>query len=180
MRENKIVQFVSFETLLDTEQFIIQWEQFTKPDRSDQEITLQQSKKNDLFRYIAQHRYTVGKFDFVFSKARRSPHSPATPIRIEHEGGYSVLQLQRMNEARENESKIFAFVTSPSTDLNIFRQLSLNGKLNIYEAYYESCQYAYILEYFVKNEKAADLLHQLQERNTVETGIYRECVMEIS
>ena len=48
MREDKIVQFVVFETTLAKEQFLMQWEQFTRSVNSDQDVTLQQSEKNGL------------------------------------------------------------------------------------------------------------------------------------
>ena len=66
----------------------------------------------------------------------------------------------------------------PETDLGIFRQFSVHGKLNIYEAYYENCDFAYILEFFVKNEYAGDVLQQLKILTSFEeAGIYKECLV---
>ena len=45
MREEKIVQFVTFETILGKEEFISHWEKFTRSDYSDQDVLLHQSKK---------------------------------------------------------------------------------------------------------------------------------------
>ena len=88
------------------------------------------------------------------------------------------MQEERTNDAHVNESKIFAFLISPQTDLNVYRQLSVHAKLNIYEAYYENCQYAYVLEFFVKNKYVAELLESLKQYDTAETGVYKECVLQ--
>ena len=83
-----------------------------------------------------------------------------------------------MTDTHVDESKVFAFLTSSKADLNMYKQLSAHGKLNIYEAYYENCQYAYILEYFVKNKYVAELLEQLKQYDVPEIGIYKECALQ--
>ena len=49
-------------------------------------------------------------------------------------------------------------------------------KLNIYEAYYENCQYAYILEYFVQSKATLDLVAELKKNEAVDIGVYKECM----
>jgi len=50
--------------------------------------------------------------------------------------------------------------------------------LNIYEAYYESCTYQYILEFFVAELRARDLMRQLKLRTSdAEIGMYKECLI---
>ncbi len=180
MQKNKIVQFVCFETRIDTEQFIMEWEQYTRSVNSNSDVTLQQSEKNGVFRYIAQHRSETGEFQFIFTKARRSSRTPEVEIRVKQAGGYSILQVERMNDTYADESKIFAFITDTQADLNVYRQSPSHSKLNIYEAYYENCQYAYILEFFVKNKYVSELLDQLKQYHAVETGIYKECSLQVS
>src|SRR4051812_15420589 len=117
MREDKIVQFVRFETVLPKDQFIVQWEHFTRSVNSDLDVTLQQSEENGVFSYISQHRFIAGQFQFVFEKARRSSKQREVHIKAEQAGGYSVLQSERMDDARANESKVFAFVMNSQEDL---------------------------------------------------------------
>jgi hypothetical protein len=144
-------------------------------------VTLQQSEKNNLFQYIAQHRCTINEFDFIFFRTRRSRNqSAAVPIKTERLGGYSILQSERTGDLDSNESKVFGFVIDTASNLDVYRQMSSYGQLNIYEAYYESCCYAYILEFFIKNEFCSELLQQLSQYNATEAGIYKECVLEIS
>jgi hypothetical protein len=178
MKENTIVQFVTFETTLDSEAFILQWEQYKRSVNSDVNVTLQQRVLNNgTFKYISQHRNPAGEFQFVFEKERRSSKSPEVEIRRKQAGGYSVLQLQSKNDPEADESKIFVFIVKPETDLDIFRHFSVHGKLNIYEAYYENCEFAYILEFFVKDEYAHDFIQQLKILTSfAEAGIYKECL----
>lgn len=178
MRADKIVQFVCFDTTLGSEQFIKRWEQYSRSVNSDLDVTLQQSEKNGVFRYVAQHRCAAGELTFVFTKEGRSSRTPQVEIKARQAGGYTILQEERMNDAHLNESKIFAFIINPQTDLSIYRKLTANSKLNIYEAYYENCSYAYILEFFVKNKYVAELLEQLKQYDIPEIGIYKECVLQ--
>jgi hypothetical protein len=177
MKENMIVQFVSFETALDSKAFIPQWEQYQQATTKNASATLQQHVlKNGKFKYIAQHRCPSGEFRFVFNRERRSSKIPEAEIRKKMAGGYSCLQLECVNEPKADESKILVFTIDPQTDLDTFRQFSVHGKLNIYEAYYENCEFAYILEFFVKNEYAGDVLQQLKIlTDFAEAGIYKEC-----
>jgi hypothetical protein len=181
MRENRIVQFVCFETTLNKEEFITQWEQFTSPISSKPHITLQQSEKKGLFKYIAQHFCNADEFEFVFARARRYSHNvAAAPIRTEKAGGYTMVQSEKRGDALEDESKIFVFLNNTQTDLDIYRRLNSYGKLNIYEAYFENCLYAYILEFFVKSEFTTELLLQLKKYDAAKIGIYKEFALEIS
>lgn len=179
MSRNKVVHFVSFETLLDTEEFNTRWQEYTRSDNIDRDVTLQQSLKGNGFIYIAQHRCMSGEMPFVFEKARRSSRVRQIEIVTKLAGGYSKLQSERNDDPQEDETKIFAFIPEPVTDLNSYKNLSsVHGKLNIYEPYYENCKYAYILEFFEKSELSAELLESLKQKGISDTGIYKECVKE--
>jgi len=180
MGEDKIVYFVSFETILDSEQFISKWNDYTRSKNIDRNVTMQQSVKKNMFRYIAQHRCNTGELHFVFEKARRSSRTPEVEIAAKLAGGYSIIQADRVNDTDENESKVFAFLFDPAADLDLYRRLSSNNELNIYEAYFENCTYAFVLEFFVKNEQAAELMELLKQYHITETGIYKECVLQSS
>jgi hypothetical protein len=179
MSQDTIVQFVSFETTLDREEFITKWQEYTRSNNSDRNVTMQQSAKENGFRYLVQHRCATGGPGFVFEKGKRSSRTPEIGITTKLAGGYSYLQSKRKNDINANECKVFAFLTSPSADLDVFRQLDANSQLNIYEAYYENCRYAYILEFFVKNKNAAELLDSLKKIDVAETGIYKECALQL-
>jgi hypothetical protein len=177
MKEETIVQFVVFETTLDREQFFVQWERYMQSMNNEKDITLQQHVlKNGKFKYVSQHKCSSGDFQFVLNKERKVSKMRQAEVRKKLAGGYYAVQLEYVHETKKGESKIMVFVEDPQTDLDSFRQFCVHGKLNIYEAYYENCQFAYILEFFIKNEYAADVLQQLKIFTSfVEAGIYNEC-----
>lgn len=176
MTRNTKVQFVLFETNLSVEPFIKRWKEYTRSSKSDADVTLQQSNYNGAFRYIAQHRFNSEEVQFVFTKEKRSARLVQELIRLNIAGGYSILQAEQLTGAGPNERKVFAFISDPATDLMVYKDLSREGKLNIYEPYYQNCKYAYILEYFIKSKQADGLVEQLKKLETAtDVAIYQEC-----
>ena len=175
MTPNTKVQFVTFETTLPAKPFMERWKEYKRSLKSDEEVTLQQTEHNGGFRYIAQHRFPSETVQFVFTKSKRSSSVPQENIKLNKAGGYSILQAEKLTGASPNETKVFAFITEPRTDLNIYKELAGEGKLNIYEPYYLSCKFAYILEYFINKNKAEDLTNQLKKLDTLDVAIYDEC-----
>lgn len=175
MTLNTKVQFVTFETILPAEPFLKRWKEYTRSSKSDKDVTLQQSDYNGAFRYIAQHHFESEEVQFVFTKEKRSSRVAQELIKSDMAGGYSILQAERLSGAGPNERKVFAFISDPTTDLMIYKNLSKDSKLNIYEPYYENCKYAYILEYFIKSNQAEGLVEQLKNPDTTDVSIYQEC-----
>jgi hypothetical protein len=174
MTEDTKVQFVCFETSLDREPFMKRWKAYNRSPRSDADVILQQCKRDDLFLYIAQHRFESNDMQFEFTKEGRSGRIVQERIKTTIIGGYALLQLQNKQGAAHDESKIFVFVDNASGNLDLYKKLAGNSKLNIYQAYFQNCSYAYILEYFVKNKYASEFLEQLEKQDDSKAGIYKE------
>lgn len=175
MTPNIKVQFVLFETPLSAEPFMKRWKEYKRSSKSDVDVTLQQSENNGTFKYIAQHRFANEEVQFVFAKEKRSHGIAQEPIKSNKAGGYSMLQAEQTTEAGPNESKVFAFISDPTTDIKACKDLSQEGKLNIYEAYYMSSKFAYILEYFIDRKQAEGLVEQLKKLEITDVAIYQEC-----
>ena len=176
MKKDSIVQFVSFETTVETNEFRAQWEEYNKLVTGKQDVTLQQEVDGkNLHRYLSQHRFHEDDIQFSFKKGRRSAHDPEIEMRIKETGGYSTLQLECDHETTANDCKVFVFL-STAPDLQLYKELLSYQYLNIYQAYYESCTYTYILEFFVDNKHVPELLEQLKLHNRIsEIGVYKEC-----
>ncbi len=174
MSKDQKVQFVCFETTLDKDAFIKRWEQYTRSVKSNKLVTLQQSEKGGAFKYISQHRFAAGELLFVFSKEHRTSRVVQASIKTTQIGGYGVLQEERAPDAVGNDHKLFGFLTDPKADLTLYKKLPVPFKLNIYEAFYENCKYAYILEYFVKAKDAVMLQSELSLHGLDEADIYKE------
>lgn len=175
MTPNTKIQFVTFETTLSAKPFMERWKEYKRSLKSDEDVTLQQTENNSCFRYIAQHRFASEQVQFVFTKSKRSSSVPQENIKLNKAGGYSILQAEKLSDASSNESKVFAFISDPGTDLTIYKELGGEGKLNIYEPYYLSCKFAYILEYFINKKMAEGLADQLKKLDTLDVAIYDEC-----
>jgi len=99
-------------------------------------------------------------------------------MRVRQLGGYTSLQTQCKKESKENETKIFVFITAQGMTLEECQQFAHYRYLNIYKAYFESCNYDHILEFFVANEHIDTFMEQLRLQNRIESGLYKECVLE--
>lgn len=174
MKTKPITQFISFDTRLDQEAFDQVWAQL-EPAHGDV-VVQQQKAKNNKFRYWAQYNVNPNELDFLFDSPRKGVNAPMGDVRRKNAGGYSFLQRERQEEAGEDESKVLIFLTDPAPNLDSFREFRVHGKLNIYEAYFESCTYSYILELYVKDHYVQDVLNQLKIFTAfAEAGIYKEC-----
>jgi hypothetical protein len=180
MRKDKIVYFVSFDTTLDSGQFITQWESYTSSVSSNADVVLQQSERNGKFKYLSQHYCNAGEFQFLITKAVRVFRQTQVEVKTRQMGGYTISQLQRASDTQQRESKVFVFITDPQTDITIYKKLTAKIALNIYEGYYENCDFAYILEFFTKSKDIDQLLAQLKECNEIHPEIYKECFLKVA
>ena len=180
MENETIVQFVWFETVGDNLEFMSLWDEYSKDMRKVQSIKLQQEiGKKRGSRYLSQHSCYKDDFKFIFKKERRSAHFPEVEMKVRQLGGYTQSQVQCKHDSKKNESKIFVFITGAETNVDVFRHLSNYRFLNIYDAYFESSNYNYILEFFVENSHVEEFMEQLKMQNRhIESGMYKECVLQ--
>ncbi len=180
MIKDTIVQFVCFVTNLELDEFAPKWEQYAKRlMNKKQEPNLQQqvTKSKNKFRYISQHEWPDRDFHFSFMNERTSEHFPEHNVRVVQIGGYISQQEKIKHSEEDGEVKLIAFISHNETYIDFYSQLPLYHHLNIYQAFYESCTYGYVLEFFVPERDADELLLQLKQRPGVETGIYKECLV---
>ncbi len=178
MKSDTIVHFVYFETALDKDAFIQRWENFARSANSDNDVTLQASKQDEQFTYIAEHRCDSAGFQFKFTKAAKLSRVRQAEIKTMLLGGYTIIKEEKTDEAAKNESKVFVFLSYDDTDVNVYKQLQFHGKLNIYKAYYENCTYAYILEFFAHNKYIPELMSQIHQYKTSGINIYKKCSLK--
>ena len=173
--KDTIVQFVCYETAMNTEEFIVQWERFTKRFLNKGiEVTLQEQMSKNKFKFVSRNVWAQDSFQFVFMEGRLSHNFPEGHVKVVEAGGYTPLQIE-CNRAKGDNVKILVFSKDPQTDIDAFKKLTNYSHLNIYEAYYESCKYAYIFEFYVKESIADDFKKQLQVEITgAEIGVYKE------
>ena len=172
MSKIKEVQFVCFETELDQDEFMVRWKKYTGSLHSKADVVIHRSPVKGKFKYIAQHFITGSPLQFTFSQEGVRSKVVQVSIKTTLAGGYSLLQKGRHAPAKKIKN-VFAFINDPQADLKKFNSLSSSAPY-IYEAYYENCRHAYILEYFTDSHDAAELLEQLKQQGADEAGIYEE------
>ncbi len=127
------------------------------------------------FQYISRHEWPDKDFQFSFMDERKSEHFPEHNVRVVQTGGYVPLHVEKRHPEEDADIKLIAFISHNETDIEFYRNLPLYHHLNIYQAFYESCSFGYVMEFFVSEKDVDDLLLRLKQRTGVETGIYREC-----
>jgi hypothetical protein len=180
MKKNTLVQFVCFVTNLEPDEFVPKWERYAKKliDYNPETTLLQQVETKSKYRYISQHDWQDRDVHFSFMNDRRSEHFPEHNAKVVQIGGYTLLQTERRKHIDNNDlTKLIAFISHEEYDVDYFRTLPLYSRLTIYQPYYESCSYGYVMEFFVPEIDADDLARQIKERKGTEVGTYKECMM---
>ena len=180
MKKSILVQFVCFITNLEPDEFAPKWERYARKliDHNPETALLQQVETKSKYRYISQHDWEDRDFHFSFMNDRRSEHFPEHNVKVVQIGGYTLLLTERRKHIDNSDStKLIAFISHEEYDVDFYRNLTLYSKLNIYQPYYESCSYGYVMEFFVPGNDADDLAKQLKERKGVELGTYKECML---
>ncbi len=180
MIKDTIVQFVCFLTNLELDEFSPEWERYGDQlkDKKAEPVLLQQVSVNkNKFRYVSAHVWPERDFHFTFINERPSKYFPENKVRILQAGGYKPIQIEKRKSTFNADNRILAFISHNETDITFYQQLPLYSSLNIFQAYYESCTYGFILEFFVPEINVMDLLQELKKRDGLETGIFRECLV---
>jgi hypothetical protein len=183
MNQNKIVQFVGFITALGSDKFVERWEFYVQQLNGNKtKSSLQkQSGAKSRFKYISQHLCAQEDFKFSFMNKRASEHFPEHNVRVVHAGGYMPLQIESNRQDKKGNVNVMVFIKNQGADISFYRKLLLYYKLNIYQAYYENCAYAYIMEFLVKESDTYNFMLQIptgiNHYACDEAALYEECEM---
>ncbi|MDP4263875.1 MAG: hypothetical protein Q8941_15210 [Bacteroidota bacterium] len=179
MKKDTIVQFVCFITDIGLDEFMPKWERYAKRlMKGNAEMTLQQrGETKTRFRYISQHVWPDQDFRFTFMNERQSEHFPEHNVKVVQAGGYLQVQAEGQQQEDNGDHKLVAFIGHNENDIDFYRRLSCYRFLNIFQAYYESCLYGYVLEFIVSETDIDELVQLLKQRSGVETGIYKDCLV---
>ncbi len=177
MKKDSIIQFVGFATQLEYTEFLPRWEDYASQLTKTPNVRLLQceTRNRNGLKFISQHEFREGSFRFNFMKGRSSEHFPEQQVRVAHLGGYAAIQLQSHRQETKGLTKILVTVSHTERDIDFYQRLSNYTFLDIYEAYYESCVYGYLLEYLCTAADVALLLEQLRSSTHNESAVYKDC-----
>ncbi len=180
MKKDTIVQFVGFVTNLELPEFTPKWEQYSSRmmNKIPEPVLHQKSPEaKNKFQFISQQQILDNSQVFDIKNEKRSSHFPELNVKVVHTGGYIILQQLKRQPEGDTDLKVFALLSHDDNDLSFYSDQPYYSNLNIYQAYFESCTYGYILEFFVPEKSASELLLQLKARPGIETGVYKECMV---
>lgn len=178
MREDTLFQFVGFETTVNLDDFTSQWENFARKffKQDIHTITLQQQvKSKSRFRYMSMNEWPQDNFRFSFMEGRGSDYFPDHRVKVVQAGGYTPIHYECSN-CTHDELKILLLLNQEEVSDNLFSKMPFHH-LNIYQAYYQSCLYSHILEFFADESQAAELFDRMKKYYACECGMYRECLV---
>lgn len=179
MTSNTIVQFECFETTLELDAFVQSWEVYAKKFVDhDVDVTLHQRISGvNKFKYVSRHEWPEESFQFTFMKGRISAFFSEGNVKVVQAGGYSPIQAECLHDVENTYRKLLIFLPESDTSVEDYKALSFHRYLNIYQSYFESCQYGHILEFFIDSVQVPHFLEWLKvNKPGVETGLYRECL----
>ncbi len=186
MSEASIVQFVCFETAMSFDDFSKMWEQYLPARKrgSEDAILKQQVSTRARYKFISKHIMPQSDFRFVFSKIKTSPVAIGSPVppeqhlRVVQAGGYMPVQIDYNASVSDKLVEIVVFINKEEFNISAYKELLPHNYLNIYEAYFESCLFPYILEYFIEESETDNFIKQLKSLpKSPELGVYKDCVV---
>lgn len=180
MKKDSIIQFVGFVTSVDADTFAPEWEKYARKLMSKKTETILEKKSGTTksrFRYISQHEWTNPDVRFAFMNERKSEHFPEMSVQVVQIGGYIVLESPKHSPANDGLTKLVAFISHDENDIEFYKTLPFHKYLNLYQAFYESCVYGYVIEFFIPDSNIDEMLLLLKQRNGVDAAIYSECLV---
>lgn len=180
MIKDTIIQYVGFVTNITEEEFTPKWDQYAKRlinKKQESSLYQQVTDSKNKFKFISEHEWPDRDFNFSFMNERKSEHFPEHNVKVVQIGGYITQQSKKRSLSEEGDSILIAFISHQETDIDFYRHLPLFRHLTIHQAFYESCTYGYVLEFFSAEKENEELVLLLKQRPGVETGIFKECLV---
>jgi hypothetical protein len=180
MKKDSLVQFIGFITALEQDDFTANWELFAgRFIRSDVKTTLQRNASPKArYKYISWHEGVQEDLP-AFTKKKRSENFPEHMVKLVEFGSY-VADGPHQPKAPKGLNRVFAFVGEESNDAEFYTQPGLQQSVNVYQAYYQSCTYASVYEYWVTAENCDALVQHLKTRHGNEVASYVDCPVPVA
>jgi hypothetical protein len=183
MKKDTIVQFVGFITTLEFDDFITRWDSFAKrfTKKNVKTTILELAGSKSRYKYLSQHQWPQEDFQPAFMEKKRSESFPEHTVKSVQFGGYNLFaQTSNGKAAGKGLVKVMAFISQNENDIDFYRNLDGFSSLTIYQAYYESCTYGYVIEYLAEEKNAAALVEQLKTRHGNEVAAYKDCPVPVA
>ncbi len=175
MKQAPIVQFNCFSTQLDQHAFMHHWDHYAETETIHDLLLLKLSAETKgRFQYISRQRWEQ-------KAAERKParHFQEATIKMVSAGGYALSDTHQRRKEPGSSIRLLAFLNINEIDIEPYVLSPLYTKLNVYQAWYESCLFSYVLDFNVPASCVEELKQLLQTSRGVEIGIYKECLVAV-
>lgn len=172
-----IIHFIGFATRLEAEQFIPAWDQYAKKEmfRKKAPLLLQQEHAGrNKFNYLSLHSWPETETHFSFTKSDKGGYFHEMAVQVVHIGGYLPLQSTNNSLHKELDNRLLVLAGHNENDPGFYSSLPFSFRLNSYQAYYESCVYGYIFEYFAPEAELEEIMNALKQRAGTERILYKD------
>ena len=110
-------------------------------------------------------------------KGRETEHFAGQKVKVVQAGGFMPLEQPAAKRSNGNGSKVIAFLSHNENDIDSYRIISGINAHQVYQAYYESCLYGYIIEYTCAPASVTELLTELNARPGCDASNYKGCLV---
>ncbi len=179
MATNSIVHFIGFVTPLDAEKFIPAWESYAKKEmnRKKAPVLLQmENGSRHKFGYVSLHTWPETEAHFSFTKSDKAGHFHEMQVQVVHIGGYLLMEPVSNNLQKDTDYRLLVMTSHNENEPDYYTSLPFKFRLNSYQAYYESCSYGYIFEYFATENALEEIMQALKQRAGTERILYKDCM----
>lgn len=178
MRNNQIVQFVSFITSSEPETFLPAWKKYAREEMfpKNEPILLQrQSGSRNKFQYLSRHSWPEGEDCFSFKTSRKQGYFPEFPVQIQHIGGFIPVETVPACFQKENKHRLLVLAEQDDGEPSRPDGQPLVYRCNRYQAFYESCRYAQVTEFFGDSESLETIAGFYRLKPGTEAVLLRDC-----
>ena len=178
--ENQIItQFVGFATNMNIETFAREWERYTQSFKGIDTtgILYSEKRKNTkAFGYISKIEWPQDDYNSTLAGSHKNGRFSENKARGIELGGYTSIEEKRVCRALNSDATIIAFISHNENDIHFYEGLPFYSQIIIYQAYYENCNYGYIIVFTVPEAGTEVLLQKLLQRPGVEASQYGACL----
>lgn len=156
--------------------FTEQWGEFARryAEKSSSTTLLNQVQTRSRYSFISKHKWPEGDFQFSFMGKRKSDYFPERSVKVVQMGGF--IKMTNGDEQPVTPYTVIAFLKHEEYDLDFYRKPGSFRSYNEYSAFYESCLYGYVFEYFTTEAMLPELLLHLKSKAENEIAVYQNAL----
>jgi|JI6StandDraft_1071083.scaffolds.fasta_scaffold57195_3 hypothetical protein len=180
MVKTNVFQFICYATTLPAEEFEPEWDRYVQKGMNKQNIPQlleQLPGSKSRYKYVSKHTWDENAIQMAINNRQSAKHFPQHKVKLVQAGGYVLAPNLKKNQLSETGTRLILFIGHDERDVDFYNHIPGLEHPVTYQAYYESCAFAYIMEYSVIPEQVEGLLQQLKLRQGIDAACYQECMV---